>query len=166
MAFGELKRRADLLAAEAARLQGERNAHARRSLAQAREWIATPGALAVCFAAGFLLATPRRTRRGGAKHVGRQTKRPTDRHAGQQDDGHPGQALAGALATLALRLATSFLARGGVAGAPPRAESPAPRGEPPRGSACRATEHAAAENAERFGRGARGTARNPPPEAG
>lgn len=55
MAVGNLRRQADRLAAEAARLHTERNEHARRCLAIARRRLASPGGLAACFGAGLLV---------------------------------------------------------------------------------------------------------------
>ena len=101
MAIGRLKRQADALAAEADRLRLERNAYARRTLGLLRERLASPTALAACFALGFLVGAP-----------GRERRRSGQQRAGDDEAG-AARALAaplGAMAPIALRLATAWLA--------------------------------------------------------
>lgn len=98
MGLGRLKQQADALAAEGARLALERDAHAQSSVALAGKALSSPGALAVLFAAGFVVGAPR-TR-----------AHPPDGHdeADQAGD-RIGRWLAGPVGTIALKAAASFL---------------------------------------------------------
>lgn len=103
MAFGNLKQRADALAREAARREVERNAHAARIVAILRARLATPEALALCFAAGLLV---------GQRSAGRAAIRA--RHGDWRDTAENGAAhlLKGPLASAAFRLASTYLTAG------------------------------------------------------
>lgn len=111
MGLGRLKQEADALAAAGARLAMERDAHARSSIALAGEALSSPGALAVLFAAGFVVASPRAGPRPASEHEAED----------DQDGGRIGRWLAGPVGTIALRVASGFLsgAAAPVRGIPP-----------------------------------------------
>lgn len=113
MGLGRLKREADALAAEGVRLAAARDRHAQSSLARAGTALSSPAALAIVFAAGFVLGAPR-TRPRGTR----------DDHAAEagSGDGRIGRWLAGPVGTLALKAAFALL---GAAGAPAREVPPA-----------------------------------------
>lgn len=101
MGLAELERQADALLERGRRLRAERRAHARRGMAILRERIATPAALAWWFVAGLLV---------GGRRPRPPRDAPRQRRRARKDGA---QALAGTLATLAIRLASSFLAGAG-----------------------------------------------------
>lgn len=111
MGLGRLKRQADALATEGARLALERDLHARSSVALAGKALSSPGALAVLFAAGFVVGAPRTPPRTPAGHEAQA----------DQGDGGIGRWLAGPVGTLALKAAFSFLSGAAVPvrGVPP-----------------------------------------------
>lgn len=106
MAFRNLERRVDQLALEASRLQRERDAHAARGVAILRARLATPTALALCFAAGMLVGWP--SPPGPARRAARREGE------GQAESGAV-RLLNGPLGTAALRLASAYVA-GAVTG--------------------------------------------------
>lgn len=112
--FGHLKSEADRLALDAASLQRERNAHARRGYALFRRRIGSPLGLAACFGAGVLAgARARRPAQGNSgEHRG-------GREPGRSESGLATRILHGPLGAAALRLGAAYLAGALMKTAPP-----------------------------------------------
>lgn len=99
MSIRKKKAHADQLLHEAEAQRLSRNRHAARALDIARERIASPVGLAICFGAGAL--TGYGTRRGAEQSH--------DQSDNQNQDGWLRQAMAGPLGDIAVRLATASL---------------------------------------------------------
>jgi hypothetical protein len=121
--FGQLKRDADGLAADAAWLQRERNAHARRGYAMLKRRIGSPAGLVACFGAG-VFAGARSRRRTPDEDGGND---PRSRNGSQRREGGLARrVLQGPAGAVALRLGTAWLA-----GALMRPEPPEGAGQDP-----------------------------------
>lgn len=103
--FEHLKTNADHLAADAARLRRERNAHARRSYAIVQRRVSSPPGLVLCFGAGVFAGARLRHRERHPEHERRHDRRPERRESGLAE-----WLLHGPLGAAAVKLGTAFLA--------------------------------------------------------
>lgn len=114
--FGQLKRDADELAADAAWLQRERNVRARRGYAILKRRIASPPGLIACFGAGVFAGA--RSRRPAIDSDG--GSRPRNDDGPQRSGGLARRVLQGPAGAAALRLATAWLAGALMKPSPPQ----------------------------------------------
>lgn len=113
--FEHLKTNADHLAADAARLRRERNAHARRSYAIVQRRVSSPPGLVLCFGAGVFAGARLRHRELHPEHERRHDRRPARREIGLTE-----WLLHGPLGAAAIKLGTAFIAGAADCGnAPP-----------------------------------------------
>lgn len=113
--FGHLKSEADRLALDAAWLQRERNAHARRGYALFKRRIGSPLGLAACFGAGLFAGA--RTRRPVPGNSGEHRSRGGEPE--RSESGLARRILQGPVGAAALRLGTAYLAGALMKPAPP-----------------------------------------------
>ena len=115
--FGHLKSEADRLALDAAWLQRERNAHARRGYALFRRRIGSPLGLAACFGAGVFAGA--RVRRPAPGNSGDHRSPGHRGEPERSESGLAGRILHGPVGAAALRLATAYVAGALMKPAPP-----------------------------------------------
>ena len=104
--FGQLKGEADRLADDAAWLQRERNAHARRGYTILKRRIASPPGLLACFGAGVFAGA--RSRRPSRRDGGSEARH--EQGPQRKEEGLTRRLLQGPVGAAALRLGTAWLA--------------------------------------------------------